>query len=332
MMRAGKPALPVVIMVALSLILSLNPSLGEVETADAEHVHIDGSAFAPDSLIVRPGDEVTWHNHDGFVHTATADNGDWDTGMLDGGQSHSLTFDDSGAWSYHCAFHPSMTATLIVNLLPTVTIDAPGDGSSVNGTVILEGSASDPDGNVEKVELRINGGDWETTSGTTSWSHEWDTQKESNGDHVVDVRSFDGIEHSAIETITLTVDNGAFVDLEIRPQDIDAMMNPIESQIDVTVSNHGNQPAPAFLLVLEYTYNDVVHKIAEIEVADLAGFSAQTHRFTWDTVGKLGDFEITASADRDGQSGDIDPTNNEATVTVSVLVEGMEGIDLLPGV
>lgn len=328
-MRTGRLTLGLGLIVILSVGFGLNPSLGEAESVQVEHVHIQGNAFSPDLLTVRPGDEVEWHNHDGVPHTATADNNDWNTGTINNGESQSLTFDESGTWTYHCAFHPGMAGTLIVNALPTVTLDAPGDGSSVDGTVTIEGTAADPDGNVDEVELRIDGGDWQTTSGTADWTYQWNTQQASNGPHTIEVRAFDGTEHSGIETIALHVDNPQVLDLEIRAEDIEATMDPVESQIDVTVRNQGNQAAPSFPLLLEYTYNEEVYTIGEVEVDGLTGFSSQIHRFSWDTLGKVGDFEITASADREGTSGDSDPTNNDATVTVSVLVDGVEGVDLL---
>jgi plastocyanin len=57
---------------------------------------------------------VEWTNHDIAPHTATDEEGDWDTGTLSRSQSATLTFKTPGTYSYFCAFHPQMTATLTV--------------------------------------------------------------------------------------------------------------------------------------------------------------------------------------------------------------------------
>ncbi len=326
-MRSWKVALGVSTIFLLSAVAGLAPSLGEPEPA-AEHVHIDDFAFVPDDLIIRPGETVDWHNHDTAAHTATADNGDWDTGSITNGETGSRTFADSGTWSYHCAFHPDMEADLVVNLLPLVAIDTPQDGSDVEGIVTIEGTATDVDGTVEEVEVRIDGGDWQTATGTTSWSYDWDTTQEPNGANLVEARSYDGIEHSELEAITLIVDNPTFVDLEITPEDVEAGTGLFETQIEVTVHNQGNIEVPPFTITLEYEHNGEDHLIDEVTVEGLAGFSSHTVTASWDTLGKIGDFDVTATADPGGETGDVDPTNNQATAPVSILVGGVEGIDL----
>jgi plastocyanin len=72
-------------------------------------------AFSPDPIEIRVGSTVTWTNEDSAPHTATGDNGEFDTGRLDQGGSASVTFDEAGSFTYHCAFHPNMVGTVNVS-------------------------------------------------------------------------------------------------------------------------------------------------------------------------------------------------------------------------
>ena len=77
-------------------------------------VIIRGFAFSPKTITVRAGDSVTWTNQDAITHTATSDDGLWDTGLIAQGESKTITFATPGTFSYHCTPHPSMTAIIIV--------------------------------------------------------------------------------------------------------------------------------------------------------------------------------------------------------------------------
>ena len=87
----------------------------EAISAPAENeIAIKGFAFDPVQLSVKVGSTVTWTNQDSAKHTVSADNGQWDSGQLGKGQSFSHTFDQPGTFTYHCADHPSMKATIEV--------------------------------------------------------------------------------------------------------------------------------------------------------------------------------------------------------------------------
>lgn len=96
----------------------------------------------------------------------------------------------------------------VVNNPPIVTISHPDDNDIVSGTVSVSGTASDPDGNLEKVEVSIDNKGWITAAGTTSWAYSWDTTKENDGKHVIHVRAMDDAnEYSSTKSISVTVDN-----------------------------------------------------------------------------------------------------------------------------
>ena len=78
-------------------------------------VAIRDFAFHPAMLSVPQGTRVTWINcEDATLHTATADDGSWDSGGLAPGESFERTFDEVGGHPYHCTPHPFMTAEVEV--------------------------------------------------------------------------------------------------------------------------------------------------------------------------------------------------------------------------
>jgi plastocyanin len=77
-------------------------------------VHIRDDAFVPASLAVRVGDKVTFVNDDDDAHTATADDGSWDSEGLNQRQAWTHAFAKAGKITYHCTVHPMMHGTLVV--------------------------------------------------------------------------------------------------------------------------------------------------------------------------------------------------------------------------
>ncbi len=78
------------------------------------NVTIQGFAYIQQSLIVKKGDTVVWTNKDSTAHTVTGKNGGPSSPTLNTDATYSYTFRDAGTFSYYCAFHPSMTGTVIV--------------------------------------------------------------------------------------------------------------------------------------------------------------------------------------------------------------------------
>ena len=78
-------------------------------------VAISGFSFSPASITVSAGDTITWTDSDAQAHTATADDGSFDTGTIAGsGGTGSATFTTAGTFPYHCKIHPTMTGTVTV--------------------------------------------------------------------------------------------------------------------------------------------------------------------------------------------------------------------------
>ena len=82
--------------------------------AGSNSVSIMNYAFNPSVLNVPAGTTVTWTNGDSVVHTVTSDSGAFDSGQIPSGQTFSYTFNTAGTYTYHCAVHPSMKATIVV--------------------------------------------------------------------------------------------------------------------------------------------------------------------------------------------------------------------------
>jgi len=87
---------------------------------------------------------------------------------------------------------------------PTVNITSPADGSSTSSsTITVQGTATASDDHqVTLVEVRINSGNWQTASGTTSWSK---SVTLSQGPNTIEARAQDNAsQYSPIASIQVT--------------------------------------------------------------------------------------------------------------------------------
>jgi hypothetical protein len=99
--------------------------------------------------------------------------------------------------------------TAISNNPPICNIYYPSPGSTVSGVITISGSASDTDGNFQLVCVEVKKGDgaWELATGTTNWTYTWNTTTISNGWHTIYARSYDGINYSLEDFISVYVNN-----------------------------------------------------------------------------------------------------------------------------
>jgi plastocyanin len=105
-------------------------------------VSIKNFAFNPPNAPVAPGTPVTWVNNDQVSHTATANDGAFDSGTLQPGQSYSFKFDKPGTYAYHCEIHPYMTATVTVSGASASASPTVNASPSVSPSASASGSAS----------------------------------------------------------------------------------------------------------------------------------------------------------------------------------------------
>ena len=87
--------------------------------AASQAVAISGMSFSPATVTVSLRETVTWTNSDPTIHNATADDGSWNAGNIAAnGGSGAVVFGTAGTFPYHCAIHPQMTGTVIVEAAP----------------------------------------------------------------------------------------------------------------------------------------------------------------------------------------------------------------------
>jgi len=80
----------------------------------SEKVEIENFAYSPDPVTIQEGGKVIWLNKDSVAHTATAEDGSFDTGTIDEGKLKSETFKQPGTYKYVCSIHPQMHGTIEV--------------------------------------------------------------------------------------------------------------------------------------------------------------------------------------------------------------------------
>jgi plastocyanin len=109
----------------IGALLALGVVGGGVAVAADNAVAISGFAFSPREITVTVGDTITWTNSDAQAHTATADDGSFDTGTIGNNATGTATFSAAGTFPYHCKIHSSMTGT--------ITVEAAAGGSGGPG-------------------------------------------------------------------------------------------------------------------------------------------------------------------------------------------------------
>ena len=84
------------------------PLVEEEPAAAPDEVAISDFAFAPATIEIQAGTDLTWRNDDPTDHTVTSITGDFGSDSLGAGGSFSHRFDERGTFAYRCAIHPDM--------------------------------------------------------------------------------------------------------------------------------------------------------------------------------------------------------------------------------
>ena len=77
-------------------------------------LNISDDYFDNASMTVKVGTPVRWFNNGTNKHTATATDLSWGTGTIQPGGNFARYFNAPGTYTYFCSYHPTITATLIV--------------------------------------------------------------------------------------------------------------------------------------------------------------------------------------------------------------------------
>ena len=109
---------PGLIVGCLALLGALAAAPGPTPTASegvrGTAVVMDGVSFAPEQLIVKVGETVTWTNKDSFPHNVTSSTGAFRSGNIAPDAQWTFRATEAGRFPYTCTLHPGMNATLIV--------------------------------------------------------------------------------------------------------------------------------------------------------------------------------------------------------------------------
>ncbi len=88
---------------------------GPSATQTSQPSSCDAYSPNPVKLVLGVNNSVIFDNVDSAVHTATANDNSFDTGILNGGQqSNTIIIDKPGQYPYFCTVHPWMKGELVV--------------------------------------------------------------------------------------------------------------------------------------------------------------------------------------------------------------------------
>lgn len=168
-------------------------------------VSVLDNKFDPKDANVTAGQSVNWTHNGNNLHSITFESAAvGDLGDIRSGQTLVFVFETAGTYRYRCKYHsPNFDSGMVGKVAvqgatggpPTVAIHRPASAAHVNGTVAVEGNATDGAGNatVSLVEVRIGAnGSWSAANGTHAWSYRWDTRSVAAGPMAVFARAHGG--------------------------------------------------------------------------------------------------------------------------------------------
>ncbi|UCF50422.1 MAG: hypothetical protein JSU91_02770 [Thermoplasmatales archaeon] len=180
--------------------------------SDGIKIYLDGSRV--DDLDASQGDYKAMENSDRALYIGKYSN-TYTEGFIDEVRvSKGVKSDEWIRTSYNSIINTNTflnvgsEQTKPENTPPSVEITYPQEGETVNGIITISGIADDPDGIIEYVQIKIDDNSWEYASGTVIWTYEWNTWQQSDGNHKIYARSFDGEYYSEEHIVNVTIENG----------------------------------------------------------------------------------------------------------------------------
>jgi hypothetical protein len=201
---------------------------------------------------------------------------------------------------------------------PEVGITSPTPGETVSGEITISGWASDPDGSVERVEIKVFSDSWKSTQGTESWSYSWDTRSMENGHYMISVRSYDGMDYSIIRSINVEVNNTETPPPSNQPPTVS--INPIyQAEVSGEVYLYGTASDP------DGTVDRVQVRIDSggWRTADNTG----SWSFLWNTTGVSDGLHIIYARAIDNENEES--THDSITVTVNNTVNTAPSVNII---
>ena len=130
----------IVFVLAAATALVLPASVAWAQTASVSIVDND---FDPAQVEVESGTTITWTNNGDSPHTVTADNGSFESGNLDPGDSFEQSFTEAGEYSYYCEYHGAEGGTGmsgVVTVSDGDPTDPPDDNNNDGNGIPDDGS------------------------------------------------------------------------------------------------------------------------------------------------------------------------------------------------
>jgi len=113
-------AILAIIVVANSINASAETQITITVYASSLNCVDNETCYSPSELTTLVGNNVTWLNDSGVIHTVTSGSpqegpdGTFDSGIIMSGDTFSHSFTQVGNYQYFCTIHPWMTGTVIV--------------------------------------------------------------------------------------------------------------------------------------------------------------------------------------------------------------------------
>jgi plastocyanin len=77
-------------------------------------VDVEDYLYNPQQVQIPVGTTLSFANNGTIVHTATSQDGSWDTGDIGPNQTGSVTFNTGGSFIFNCTPHPWMIGKVVV--------------------------------------------------------------------------------------------------------------------------------------------------------------------------------------------------------------------------
>jgi plastocyanin len=122
-------------------------------------VSVTDNCFGPVVTRVPPGASVTWVNKGTQVHNiANVTKPTEQPSMLHSGARLTMTFNEPGAFIYHCSIHPGMMGVLFIGDDASQDVNAEVVASRTSGTVMPPKASSPSDPSVVEVRASSDSG------------------------------------------------------------------------------------------------------------------------------------------------------------------------------
>lgn len=204
---------------------------------------------------------------------------------------------------------------------PTVSMQAPENGSSVSGSVDITSSVSDSESDIDRVEYYIDGVKIATLT-NPPYTYSWDSTTVTNNVHSIYAKAYDtsGNEGQS-QTLIISVNNGK-PDFEVttiswtpaNPKDGDSVT------FSAVIRNNGEKAGPPGTTTFKVGNNTVGTKVDNVSLA-IGSSRTQTMTTTWSAV--AGSYTVSVLVDS-GSPGTSEENENNNTSTIPLVVSSVD--------